>query len=195
MFCEEKQFYIFLRNFWVGQQPQSANLIGSSPTRTQFTFLRNRSRLCGQFTFEEIKWLSDKTRDRFDDHFIGLIPMQPYFRLPILSSLCFAALNSSLDVLSWCEVRRAWEIESAKFILNARTKPQIQSSQINDVTIIERLALSSMNFCLFSLVKNKRHEGNIFFQLQLKLNSVQQLNPQKLLVRLFEWVHPGCHMI
>ena len=45
------------------------------------------------------------------------------------------------------------------------TKPQVQNSQINDVTIIERLALSSMNFCLFSLVKNKRHEGNIFFQL------------------------------
>ena len=44
--------------------------------------------------------------------------MQPYSRLPILSSLCFAALNSSLDVLSWCEVRRAWEIESAKFIFN-----------------------------------------------------------------------------
>ena len=42
------------------------------------------------------------------------------------------------------------------------TKPQVQNSQINDVTIIERLALSSMNFCLFSLEKNKRHDEKVF---------------------------------
>ena len=79
VFCEENQFYNFLRNFWAGREPQSANLIGSLYTRTQFTFLRHGSWLGDQFTFEEIYWLSAQKTDRFDVLFIGLIPMQPYF--------------------------------------------------------------------------------------------------------------------
>ena len=42
MFCEAKLFYSFLRNFWAGREAQFANLIGSSHTRTQFTFFETR---------------------------------------------------------------------------------------------------------------------------------------------------------
>ena len=42
VFCEAKLFYSFLKNFWAGREPQSANLIGSSQTRTQSTFFETR---------------------------------------------------------------------------------------------------------------------------------------------------------
>ena len=156
MFRKEKQFYTFLRNFLAGQEVSSQiwlaryTLVPSSPFwETDYGCAVN---------LPSKKYNGCPTKRQTALTTISSV----LYRLPILSGLCFAALNSSLDVLSWCEVRRAWEIESAKFILNARTKPQIQSSQINDVTIIERLALSSMNFCLFSLEKNKRHDEKVF---------------------------------
>ena len=156
MFRKEKQFYTFLRNFLAGQEVSSQiwlaryTLVPSSPFwETDYGCAVN---------LPSKKYNGCPTKRQTALTTISSV----LYRLPILSGLCFAALNSSLDVLSWCEVRRAWEIESAKFILNARTKPQIQSSQKNDVTIIERLALSSMNFCLFSLEKNKRHDEKVF---------------------------------
>ena len=112
MFRKEKQFYTFLRNFLAGQEVSSQiwlaryTLVPSSPFwETDYGCAVN---------LPSKKYNGCPTKRQTALTTISSV----LYRLPILSGLCFAALNSSLDVLSWCEVRRAWEIESAKFIFN-----------------------------------------------------------------------------
>ena len=161
MFRKEKQFYTFLRNFLAGQEVSSQiwlaryTLVPSSPFwETDYGCAVNLP--SKKYNGCPTKRQTALTTISSVLYQCSLISDCPFCQVSALR-LWTRALMSCLDA------RLGEREKSSQPSLSLTiTKPQIQSSQINDVTIIERLALSSMNFCLFSLEKNKRHDEKVF---------------------------------
>ena len=176
MFCEAKLFYSFLRNFWAGREAQIANLIGSSHTRTQFTFFETRMTVGRSIYLRrnimafQIVLGRDAKESLFNEKFPNFFDELNDFGIAYLGSsnladpaktfatVSISKLHIKLFFRKKCERKLKWicspqlhlfiTFEAKRCHLNTRNKEELVCKCFSDL----RLPITSYRVCLIEYV-------------------------------------------